>query len=411
MLPRFFLCLALICLSPLGLSAAEDWLLTTADFRSQRVDLQQIDDTGALIASGEGAPQRIDWQHLLMLERAAHPTPTGQPAKFAAITIGNDRTMGTPAAIEGENLVWENPALGKLTIPLRSVSSIARSGSEPAGSASQAPRLEDSVRLTNGDVVKGIIVGIENGAVMIQQPSGDKTPVPLESVALINFASTGGKPPAPQRGFRVTLADETSVTAGKLQLDAAAPKLSMTLPDGQVRSIPMASVASIEQVHGPVVWLSTLEPSESIARSFLDLTWPARMDRAVDGSPIRFADRSFARGIGVHSYSLLTFAIQPEWKTFRTLYAVAGDLPYADMTVRIKLDDQVVHERLSLKAGVLQPPVVIDVAGHQRLSLEVDYGANFDVQDRMNWIEPAFLNFVPEKPQPPATAPTTREAQ
>jgi hypothetical protein len=81
------------------------------------------------------------------------------------------------------------------------------------------------------------------------------------------------------------------------------------------------------------------------------------------------------------------------------------------MTVRIKLDDQVVHERLSLKAGVLQPPVVIDVAGHQRLSLEVDYGANFDVQDRMNWIEPAFLNFVPEKPQPPATAPTTREAQ
>jgi hypothetical protein len=42
--------------------------------------------------------------------------------------------------------------------------------------------------------------------------------------------------------------------------------------------------------------------------------------------------------------------------------------------------------------------VTIDVAGHKQLTLEVDYGQNYDVQDRFNWIEPAFLSFHPAPP-------------
>jgi hypothetical protein len=35
--------------------------------------------------------------------------------------------------------------------------------------------------------------------------------------------------------------------------------------------------------------------------------------------------------------------------------------------------------------------VSLDVRGHKRMTLEVDYGENYDVQDRLIWIQPALL--------------------
>ena len=58
------------------------------------------------------------------------------------------------------------------------------------------------------------------------------------------------------------------------------------------------------------------------------------------------------------------------------------------------------------RAAMLSPAVVLDLAGAKTLTLEVDYGENYDVQDRFNWIEPALLR---SKPAPPAsTSPSTQ---
>jgi hypothetical protein len=129
----------------------------------------------------------------------------------------------------------------------------------------------------------------------------------------------------------------------------------------------------------------------------------------VRGDPIRFGDRLFARGIGVHSYSRLTYALDGAdggWQAFRTTYAIDGDEPYADVTVRIKLDGKTVHEQPAFKAGVLAPVVLIDLGAAKTLTLEVDYGASEDTQDRFNWIEPALLKKKPAPPSPPAPAAT-----
>src|SRR5262249_55982084 len=144
-------------------------------------------------------------------------------------------------------------------------------------------------------------------------------------------------------GFRVGLTDGSGVTATMIQL--ADQRVTLNLPDGSVHTVPQSSLLSVEHVNGPVVWLSSLPPAESVQTPFLDLAWPARTDRAVDGEPIRFGDRTFARGIGVHSYSRLTWNLDPSFKAFRTQYAISGDRPYANVAVRIKLDGQVVHEQ------------------------------------------------------------------
>ncbi len=129
------------------------------------------------------------------------------------------------------------------------------------------------------------------------------------------------------------------------------------------------------------------------------------------GQPIFFKDRQYLRGIGVHSYSRLVFPLDGKsYTAFRTRYAIDPDARggVADVTVRIKLDDKVVHERQHFRAGELSPAVVIDLNGATSLTLEVDFGANMDAEDRLNWIEPALLKVRPcAEPvePPPAIAP------
>jgi hypothetical protein len=102
----------------------------------------------------------------------------------------------------------------------------------------------------------------------------------------------------------------------------------------------------------------------------------------------------------------LSWPIDPSVLAFRTQYAIDGDQPYADATIRIKLDGKVVHELQSLRSGVVSPVIELETHGARTITLEVDYGANADVQDRINWIEPALLRYKPIAATQPATNPS-----
>ena len=60
-------------------------------------------------------------------------------------------------------------------------------------------------------------------------------------------------------------------------------------------------------------------------------------------------------------------------------------------------------------------PRTTDKKDAKRITLEVDWGDTYDVQDRFNWIEPALLKEKPPPPEPPkpvvvTPAPTTAAA-
>jgi hypothetical protein len=245
------------------------------------------------------------------------------------------------------------------------------------------------------------------------QPStgGDATNVPLDSIAAMLFASTAAPATNPAAAnqsvsFRVTLADGTALSVANPSVQDGALKLDSRA--GALASVPLTTVVSIEQINGPVIWLSSLPPSENVQTPYLDLSWPARMNANVAGDPIRANGRPVLHGIGVHSYSRISWPIDPSVLAFRTQYAIDGDQPYADVTVRIKLDGKVVHELPSLRTGVTSPIISLETNGARTITLEVDYGANADVQDRVNWIEPAMLRYKPAAATQPAEAATTK---
>jgi NPCBM/NEW2 domain-containing protein len=368
--------------------ADEQWILTTADFKSETVSLKSIDDGGVHLPGDGGADRTIPMTQFLQLDRVGRTRST-PPKMFLWLTDG-DHLGGAPVAISGESLTWRCPNFGDVAFPLSRIRSIQKP-SQPAPS-NDVNRTEDVLSLANGDSLHGILSDITASAMTIQPTGGEAASVPLAAIVSADFAAPPGTTSAPaklQRGFRVSTSDGTVITTESVQLSQRDLHIHLA---GADRAIPLSSLAGIEQVNGPVIWLSAITPIENTQiPAFSQHTQPAQMDRNVNGDPIRFNDREFTHGIGAHSYSKLVFPIDPTCKTFRTQFAIDGDQPWADVTVRILLDDKVALERPHVIAGALSDVVKLDLAGAKTLTLEVDYGENYDVQDRLNWIEPAMV--------------------
>jgi hypothetical protein len=231
--------------------------------------------------------------------------------------------------------------------------------------------------------------------------AGDATPtLAWDSINVVLFSSGSANPRGAEgRMFRVELGGDESLTVPDVAL--AGDKVIVFLADKSSRQIDVGSVSGIEQVNGPISWLTARRPSENIYKPFLGENFPARFDRTVaDGKPIRERYPTFHHGIGCHSYSKLVYDLSGKWGAFRSQFAIDSDSPLADVTVRICLDDKVAFEQKNVKAGRVYPVVTVPLAGAKRLALEVDYGENYATEDRFVWLDPALIRSAG-----PATAP------
>lgn len=401
--------------------ASGTWTLTTADFQTQSVALRSIDADGVKVANagqegGAGGGERVvPFEQFMQLERtgaaggadAAAAAKAGE-GKFTLYLVGGDRVAGEPVGIQKEQVLWKNPAVGELAIPLTRVAAMTKSGPPAPG----ARRAEDVVSLANGDAVRGIVGGMTKDAITVKTAAGDPADVPLASVTSVTFATAAGAGDGKARGFRVRLDDGSSLVGSALS-GGANGKVELTLGKDAARPIDLARVVAVEQVNGPVAFLTSRPPAEDVFVPYLGPAPahpPTRFNTDVEGQPFFIGGRSYSRGIGVHSYSRLVYPLDGNYRAFRVQYGMNDSLDRGDVTVRIKLDDKVVHEQADVRPGRISPVVVVDLGKSKQLVLEVGFGEGIHTQDRLNWIEPALLKEKPAPPPPPTTVPTTRPA-
>src|SRR5205085_8609098 len=122
----------------------------------------------------------------LQLERNATSNSTG--GKFMLFLASGDRISGEPVVVKDEQLQWKSESIGALTIPMRQIAAFAKSA-QVLPNLDEA-RLEDSVRLANGDAAKGIVTAMDGSSVKVQV-GPDESAVPMETVTAIYFASAG----------------------------------------------------------------------------------------------------------------------------------------------------------------------------------------------------------------------------
>jgi hypothetical protein len=410
---------------------AQEWTLSTADFRTEAVGLRAIDDKGVHVM-WQGHARLIPPDQFVQVDRSGTAAVERTP-KFMLTLVGaggGDHVGGEPVKIEDDRLTWRNASVGEIVIPLAQVAAIAKPDQAIDPSAR---RTDDAVLLANGDRVTGVLTGISADRVQVKSASAGAddppTSVPLDSVLSIHLASTTAPTTttaaaAPNRGaadakkqtYRVRLDDGSSLVVSSLTL--AEEKLLVKIGGdgggGEARPLAVSAVAGIEQVNGPVSWLTSRTPSEDVQVPFIasaaaGALWRTRVDTDVTGAPLLVAGRAFKRGIGVHSYSRLVYPLDGSYKAFRTRYGINDSLTRADVTVRILAGGKVVHEAKNVGPGELSPVVVVELPSSARtLTLEVDYGEGIDVEDRLSWLEPALLREMPKPEPPPPAAPTTQ---
>lgn len=383
-----------IALVPASARAQEAWTLTTADLRSDSVTIRSLDgEKGLIVAPLAGGDDRtIPADRFVDLSR---PVPAVRPTgQYDLQIVGGDRINGAPAGMKGESVVWKTQIAGDVVVPLTRIAGITHAGVRFVAER----RRDDLVVFANGDTARGTLMDVTPEQIVIRTDAGN-TPVPFSSLVRVALASTvqsGGRNLRPT--FRIQVDDGSVLTATAVKLTEG--KLEATI-GGSARTIDLPRVAGIEQVNGPVAFLSTRQPSANVYTPYLgsDQRFQARMNSDFEGGPIRFRDRVYPRAIATHSYSKISWPLDGSYTAFRTRYALdpkASGGNGGDVTVRIRLDDKVVHERQSFRAGELSDPVVIDLGSAKELTLEVDYGAMIDSNDRLNWLEPALLKFKPE---------------
>jgi len=383
------------------------WMLTTADFRPQPVFLHSIDQSGVKISPPNSqTPSVIPFDQFLQLDRSSR-SRQGTGA-FILHLSGGAKILGQPTGYQDENIIWTSPIVGELKFSLKEARALVRTGK--LADRLDDPRTEDLVQMSNGDTARGILSDISASKVKLNSGANDLE-LALDNIDCLYFAAAGKPKQQGDRSFRVRLLDGSIFTATGVELTGET--LVMTLAPQDQRKIPLESIDGIEQLNGPVSWLSSRIPEQVVQIPYFGATvWPTRMDMTVGGRPIQFGNQIFSRGIGVHAYSRIDYALDGSYEAFRTQYAIANDerRQYADVTVRVKLDGKTIHERPNLRADTLSPVVILDLPKSAKIiTLEVDYGAANDTQDRFNWIEPALLRKKPPPPPPsPATRPTTR---
>ncbi|MCC6574873.1 MAG: NPCBM/NEW2 domain-containing protein [Planctomycetes bacterium] len=117
-----------------------------------------------------------------------------------------------------------------------------------------------------------------------------------------------------------------------------------------------------------------------------DHLFKVKRDSAQGGSPISIRGKVYAKGLGVHAISKLTFNLRKGYSKLVGIAGVddsAGDL--ASVEFKIYGDGKLLYESGVLRRSSSEKAIDISLVNVEELVLEVTAADNADVQDRANW--------------------------
>src|SRR5262249_19710592 len=158
---------------------------------------------------------------------------------------------------------------------------------------------------------------------------------------------------------------------------------------GSSLKIPLQRLAALDLYQGRAVHLADLKPARYEFFPYLDYRWPLVHDASVVGKDLRIEASTYARGLGLHSHSRVTYNLSGAYKRFEALVGLdpkTGRQGTARITVRA---DGKALELGSAELSERQPLLAINVGvpGVKELVLEVLFGKRGDIQAHVNWVE------------------------
>ena len=355
--------------------------LTLADFGHRDVHLKSVDAAEAVVIDATTqAERRLPLADVVELRRA--PAKRAVDGWFALATRDGQRIICRPTAIRDDQIVCATQMLGERKYPIADVASIDLAASPETAAVVAAQ--QDELRLANGDRLHGVVSGADSKTLTCQAADGQPVAIDWTNVRQIRFAETQVSPAIPAE-FRVTLTGGTRVLATAFATDGTSATLAVA--GGDVH-LPLGDVATVEHTEGEAMMLAWRTPSLATYEPFFPSAMPTQASFTIDPSIASIHGGTTA--LSVRPRSVLQWSVEPSYRRFHARCVVPVGRPFADVTIRVHDGERVAFERTSLKSG--ESAVEIDVPiSSSTVSMQTDYGDDFDVQDQAVWLDAAVL--------------------
>jgi sRNA-binding regulator protein Hfq len=343
---------------------------------------------GQLSLESNGGKSTIDSIDVDRIDVHGEPIQT-KAGPWQVCLLNGSRLSGQIVAGGAEKLTLRHALLGDVPIPLDQLKDMRRSDSaSDPGSRDDikgSDKDDDSLLLLNGDALRGSVEEITPGAVLVMSGEQERR-VPLESIRQLRLTNPSK---AQVVNVRIMLANGSIVASAKARWDDR--KLKIDWFESQLE-IASEHVVWMETVGGRRVWLSELPVHTSVDIPYFDKAWPMRVDLNAVGGPLSIDGKRYQRGIGLHSAGRWTWQLAGDYERFRGILGMdnsAGTLVDADFT--ISLDGRQLVEYKGLRHGGVAKKLDLDVSGGRELVIEVGFGKNGPVQDRVNLVNAALI--------------------
>lgn len=375
--------LAVVALGLAAVPARADTTVMLADGKTlENVTLAPASGKDQVVLRQEGQePRTLSIQDLLVVDFGKVP---GRPLTPSVRFINGDTVFGK-VTFPNSRQVKVAAGWGSITAPLTWVSAIRLQDK----AALPGPVQRDTVVLAN-DRVEGTIEGVAGGKVTVNL-GGTSVPVDISRVAALAFAQRTRSNDA-RNGpvLSLDLGGGERVTGRWTSLTP--DLLTVKLEWGDTLEVPVASVSRLEVKNGKLVYLSDLQPAEVRIIPYLDGNYQFQQDRSAAGRPLRLAGKTYARGLGTHSRTEVTYALDGGFETFAATLGLDDAVGNSGSVIyRVYGDDRMLYESPVVRGGDAPIDLKLPLKGVLLLRLEVDYADGGDAADQANWADARLL--------------------
>ncbi len=286
-----------------------------------------------------------------------------------ALPIGAEPVVVTLPPAQLREL-WPKPvAAGELAVD--------RSGEPQDADSVYAKNATDQVQR-----VSGRVAGIKDGSLRFIYQEQERS-IKLERVVGI-VIRRGDVAATTDLHYRARLPGGHVIPVRWQKIDGSTVTLETLW--GNPLPIRRLAVAELEIVNGRVLWLAQQTPARVEQVPWFDRVIPWRADTSSMGGPLRIGDRTYQRGLCVHSRTVLEYDLAGGCERFHCevgLLQPEGELGNA--SVRVLADGAVLFEQSALTAQSPPQSIDVDLTGKKRLTLDVDFGEQYDVGDHVVW--------------------------
>lgn len=407
---RFIPTLLALLLLP-SLAAADR--LITIDARTLEGQLASVSTQDAVLLDPQQKKQSVPLaqvSELIFGEPADVMAKASQPV---VVMADGGKIAASDITISQNKVVFTNSLLGQASLPLSSVSVIYVPGA--GRSAGDIVKIAQAMSLPErGDVliarrttkeppaapapagprppkdpaqeyvaVEGVLKGMDAKAITFNYNGADGK-VDREKVVAIRLAPVTTQP-APLAGGSLTLAADcgtihfTALTLGDDQVVLEVPGI------GTIKT-KRSDLAVIRFFSDRVVDLSSLKPISVKQYGLFDRVFNWQSDLAAGGGPLKLGGQIYSTGVGLHSFSELTWQLG---EGYATLVAMAGIddayRPSGNARLIILGDGKELQKPLDLTGKTAPVPLRVPVTGVKQLTVRVEFGEDkLDVGDHVD---------------------------